>query len=640
MSIATLSIDLEARLSKLQEGMDKATRLSDKAAQQIEAKWSALGELGRGFGAALVGAFSVGTIAAFTRATVNALDALNDASDATGATVENLSALEDVARRNGGTLDDVTGILVKFNGLLKEADGTNGTSQALAAIGLSAADLKKLDPAEALRQVAVALGTFADDGEKARIVQDLFGKSVREAAPFLKDLAEQTELLGSVTTETAKSAETLNKQLFSMQTDLQNAGRAITAELLPQMALLSEYAKSSSGEVTLLDLALGGIKNTFETVAVLGANTAFVLKTLGREAGGFVAKLEARASGDKTGLQAITEGLADDAKRARAELDEFERRIFGGSARNENYGNEGRGAVRPNIKSAGGGGGGGGGRGGGKLKMGEPYGPEISDEELAARRFMGPLIDVNELSERNERLRELNNLLASTPTSQMERLVQIESDLNEAFINGQVGSQAYAEALEKLGDFADLLDPKLKKLGDTLEDFATRGRMRIEAQLGDSLYQALSGNFDNIGKAWGDLIKRIFAERLSKDFIDFLIGSSSGSSADTLTKVFTFFGGGRATGGPTQAGKMYEVNETGVPELFDYGGRQFLLSGKQPGYVHPLAAGGAGGRGGVTSSLNVSVGEGVSLSQVHAVVTGALKQQEGRLLRLSREGRL
>ena len=203
-------------------------------------------------GTARVGPFSVGTIPAFPRATVNALDALNDAPDATGATVESLSALEDVARRNGGTLDDVAGILVKVNGLLKEADGKNGASQALKDIGLSAADLKKLDPAEALRQVAVALGTFADDGEKARIVQDLFGKSVREAGPFLKDLAEQTELLGSVTTETAKSAETLNKQLFSMQTDLQNAGRAITAELLPQMAILSEYAKASSGEVTLL----------------------------------------------------------------------------------------------------------------------------------------------------------------------------------------------------------------------------------------------------------------------------------------------------------------------------------------------------------------------------------------------------
>lgn len=615
MSLATLSIDLEARLAKLQEGLDKATRLSDKAAQQIEAKWGSLGELGRGLGTALVGAFSVGTIAAFTRATVNALDALNDASDATGATVENLSALEDVARRNGGTLDDVTGILVKFNGLLKEADGKNGASLALKDIGLSAADLKKLDPAEALRQVAVALGTFADDGEKARIVQDLFGKSVREAGPFLKDLAEQTELLGSVTTETAKSAETLNKQLFSMQTDLQNAGRAITAELLPQMALLSEYAKASSGEVTLLDLALGGIKNTFETVAVLGANTAFVLKTLGREAGGFVAKLEARARGDKTGLQAITEGLADDAKRARDELDEFERRIFGGSARNENYGNEGRGAVRPNIKSAGGGGAG-----------------STGGKDRAAKReaedFIGRTQDataklIDEWSQRNQ-----------------EALDKLDAKIAEGYddpVNGEV--QRRLEEWRVRNEAAlDALDDDAAK---TINDFAAKGQERIQQTLGDGLYDALSGNFDNIGKSFGNLIKRMVAESLAADIMSKIFGGKAGSSSGSiLSAVAAFFGGGRANGGPTSPGKMYEVNERGAPELLEYGGRQFLLSGKQPGYVHPLAAGGAGGRGGVTSSLNVSVGEGVSLSQVHAVVTGALKQQEGRLLRLSREGRL
>lgn len=636
MSIATLSIDLVARLAKLQEGMDKAEHIAAKTAKEIESRWGGLTSIGSAIGTSLAGAFSVGTVVEFTRRTVDAFDALNDAAAATGATVENLSALEDIARRNGGTLDEVTGILVKFNGALKEADGKNGASLALQALGLSVADLKREDPAEALRQVGVALAGFADDGNKARLVQELFGKSVKESATFLRELAEQGRLVATITKEEAEEAKRFNDALNSLETSAGNVGRTFVSLFIPRMTELGERMEKSARQGTFLWDTLKNLATWSPQGEIRDAFMDTLPKTTELE------RLQRLLIGAENAQQRDPENERNNrrVKWLRDQVSVYEEL----NREAQRFANR-AGAITstvipaPKLPSLPDLAGAGGGRGG-KLKMGEPYGPEISDEELAARRFMGPLIDINELTERNERLRELNNLLASTPTAQMERLVRIESDLNEAFANGQVGSQGYAEALEKLGDLADLLDPKLKKLGDTLEDFATRGRLRIEAQLGDSLYQALSGNFDNIGKAWGDLIKRIFAERLSKDFIDFLIGSSSGSSGDTLTKVFAFFGGGRAAGGPTQAGKMYEVNETGVPELFDYGGRQFLLSGKQPGYVHPLAAGGAGGRGGVTSSLNVSVGEGVSLSQVHAVVTGALKQQEGRLLRLSREGRL
>lgn len=609
MAAATLSIDLEARLAKLQEGMDKATRLSDKAAAQIEAKWSTLSELGRGFGTALVAAFSVGTIAAFTRATVNALDALNDAADATGATVENLSALEDVARRNGGTLDDVAGTLVKFNAGLKDADGKNGVSQALQAIGLNAAELKKLDPAEALRQVAVALSGFADDGNKARIVQELFGKSVREAAPFLKDLAEQTTLVGTVTSETAKSAEKLNKQLFAMQTDLQNAGRAIASELLPQMEILSEYAKSSAGDVGLLDLALGGIRNTFQTVAVLGANVAFVIKALGREVGGIAAQMVALGRGDFTGFTAIADALREDGERARKELDEFERRIFGGSARNENYGNEGRGTKPPKI---GGAGGGSGGAGGGAKP------PALGAIRDAKGQYKSDFL-------RSE----------SASFGKLEEEAKVSFG---AILDAQ--EQYKSDFLRSEKETYDQLGPVLAKSADEIDEYTKRGQQRIQDSLGDGLYAALSGNFDDIGTAFGNLIKRMIAESLAADITAKLFGGAKGGTQGSLlSSVIGFFAGGRAGGGPTSPGKMYEVNEQGTPELLEYGGREFLLSGKRSGYVRPLTAGGGGaGAGGWVSADTYNIGQGVSAGQVAAAIKAANGALEARIYRRMREG--
>ena len=49
------------------------------------------------------------------------------------------------------------------------------------------------------------------------------------------------------------------------------------------------------------------------------------------------------------------------------------------------------------------------------------------------------------------------------------------------------------------------------------------------------------------------------------------------------------FGGGRASGGPTSGGKLYEVAEGGAPELFRTGSRTFLLSG-QDGFVSPASS--------------------------------------------------
>jgi hypothetical protein len=201
-------------------------------------------------------------LVAFAKAQVNALDALNDASDATGATVENLSALEDVARRNGGTLEEVTGTVLKFQKALSEADGKNAVSRALQGIGLDVQKLKQLDPAEALLEYAKALDKVGADGEAARQVQVLFGKSVGASAPFLKDLAEAGVLNAKVTTAQAKEAEAFNKQLFAMQKNAADAARTILSDLLPAVNSL------------LRDVSQGNFADKFFGTLGLGTSTA------------------------------------------------------------------------------------------------------------------------------------------------------------------------------------------------------------------------------------------------------------------------------------------------------------------------------------------------------------------------------
>lgn len=228
MALATLSVDLVAKMASFTADMGKAARESERTAERISRAFGGLKTAAAG----LVGAISLGGIAALSKQAIDSIDALNDLRDATGASIENLSALEDVAARTGTSFDAVGAGLVKFNATLKDAKPGSDTEAAFKALNLSLADLKALDPAEALRQTAVALSQFADDGNKARLVQELFGKSVREIAPFLKDLAEQGSLVAKVTTEQAEAAEKFNQELFGLQKNAQDAARALASDLV------------------------------------------------------------------------------------------------------------------------------------------------------------------------------------------------------------------------------------------------------------------------------------------------------------------------------------------------------------------------------------------------------------------------
>lgn len=180
------------------------------------------------------------------KAMTDGLDALNDAADATGSTVEALSGLEDVAMRNGGNLDLVTTALLKMNKALAEAKPDSPVAKVLSAIGLSAAELRQLDPSEALVRLAKALAQYENDGNKARVVQELLGKSMRELAPLLKDLAESGEISAKVTAQQAEQAEKFNKQLFALQTAATQAGRSLVSDLLP--ALSEVFTRVQAGK--------------------------------------------------------------------------------------------------------------------------------------------------------------------------------------------------------------------------------------------------------------------------------------------------------------------------------------------------------------------------------------------------------
>jgi len=223
---------------------DDSAAAFKKAQANVQALAAGASRLAGAFG---IGAVGVAGIVALGKASIDSLDALNDLKDATGASIENISALEDVAERTGTQFDTVAAGLVKFNTTLKDIKPGNDADRALQALGLSAEKLKNEDPAEALRQTAVALSRFADDGNKARLTQELFGKSTRQVAAFLKDLSEQGKLNATVTTKQAEEAEKFNKELFALEKNAKDFGRAIAGDVVTGLnAMIAKFREAKA----------------------------------------------------------------------------------------------------------------------------------------------------------------------------------------------------------------------------------------------------------------------------------------------------------------------------------------------------------------------------------------------------------
>lgn len=223
-------------IDRTKQAFDSVNRNLQSIGDRVNTMLPVLGRVGpaiaAGFGPATIGAAIAGAVA-LAKAQADSVDQFNDLKDATGASIENISALDDLARRTGTSFETVGSALIKFNDSIKEAnDPDKGAGAVFKALNLDVQKLKQLDPAEAMRQTAQALAGFADDGNKARAVQELFGRSVREVAPLLKDLSEQGSLNAKVTTEQAEEAEKFNKHLFAMQTTMNDIGRSVAGPLI------------------------------------------------------------------------------------------------------------------------------------------------------------------------------------------------------------------------------------------------------------------------------------------------------------------------------------------------------------------------------------------------------------------------
>lgn len=638
------------------------------AFNSVRARFGALQSDVQGLGASFTGVgATLGTVlggfglGALVRGVADGIDKLNDLADATGSSVENLSGLEALALRTGTSFETVSAALLKFNQALNSGDNGD-VAEVLKAIGLSAQDLRKQDPAQALLTTAKALEQFAADGNRARAEQLLFGRSLRDVAPLLRDLAEAGQLNATVTTEQAQAAEQFNRNLAAVRSSAVEAGRAIFNEAVPVLNELGKGFSSAASEGERFSGVAAAVRAVVETLTVVGAYVVDTFSGVGREIGAIAAQIVALGTLDIKGFNAISQALKEDNERAKAELDKFVSRVL---AAGKAAGVEGgRGLVNPpNVggQSIGAIGGAGRGvreqaseyekyidklrealRGTQELTAAEQIRVDIAEGKLgrltdAQREYayelarvldlakqpaalVGPEISEELLRQRKAALAEVKALADASPAGQFDELVRKTQATIEAFRQGQISAQDYGRALETLGKGFEDLQPKMEEVSG----FAQQASRNIQDALGDSVLAAIENDGKRIEDVWKSLIKRLVAQAAAAELGKALFGDGYGTKTNQVggligqlgTYLGGLFGGPRASGGPVQPGRAYLVGEQG----------RELFVPEQAGTVVPNNALQAGG-GATTFVMNV---QGSVSEDAERVVRAMFAQYEAR----------
>ncbi|NIJ89420.1 lambda family phage tail tape measure protein [Xanthomonas campestris] len=184
----------------------------------------------------------------------------------------------------------------------------------------------------------------------------------------------------------------------------------------------------------------------------------------------------------------------------------------------------------------------------------------------------------------------LNNSLGIERNYQQQRMAML-GDWRMGFM--QVWKDYEFSAANAYGQAGSFLSNSLSSWEDQFVQFAQTGKFSFSS-LVDSMI--------------ADLARYAFKQQavgLMGAFMGGGVGAAGSAAVTTGTQSITSslgdslvggfsYGGGRANGGPVAPGSLYEVGEGGDPELFQQGGRSYLIPGNR-GQVVPAAPMASGG---------------------------------------------
>lgn len=177
--------------------------------------------------------------ASLTKSAVAYADSLADISDATGIAVENIMGFSKAVQAAGGNTEKALAGISKFGLTLGDAaQGSLDAQFALAQVGITLEDLRKLSEAELLSKAIKGLDNISNSSLRATIQNDIFGKSVRGVN--MQKVAEGYDKASAASLKYAKSI----KEAADLQDNLDRAIGTVKLSVLKAIEPLARFVNN------------------------------------------------------------------------------------------------------------------------------------------------------------------------------------------------------------------------------------------------------------------------------------------------------------------------------------------------------------------------------------------------------------
>jgi len=242
MAIATLTIDINARLANIERDMGRAAQVAEQASQRMAGAFSAAQAAVQSLGTTLAAGLSVGALAGAMKGAIDFADELNDVSQRLGIGVRSLTGWTLAAQQSGTSMEAVAKGVKFFGSAILEH------GEALKRAGVTATDTNT-----AMIQVADAFAAMPDGIEKTALAVKLFGKNGMELIPMLnqgsqglQEAQEKAARYGQAIALLAPHADKFKDEMAEMAMHSKEWAAVLAGALLPSLNNLLEVINQIS----------------------------------------------------------------------------------------------------------------------------------------------------------------------------------------------------------------------------------------------------------------------------------------------------------------------------------------------------------------------------------------------------------
>jgi lambda family phage tail tape measure protein len=406
--IGRLGVLLGLDSAEFQKGIQQASRQLDSFVDKAKTT-------------ATVGATA---FAAMTYQAMQLADEIVDTAKANDMAVDSILKLRNALAQNGGEAENAGKLLASFTNFVDNAaQGSFEAQKTFKTLGVSLNDLRTMSIDQLFLKATDGLQKMEDPLTRNAKAMEVFGKAAKgvDFANLRKDFVDGA----GVTDEQAQAIEAAAEAFDTLEKAGRNFSIMLASELGPSIKTTLEYFGDIQGEGNLVGKAL---KTTFDTVVIVGANVAFVIKGM---LGELVAMYDFVDNLVNKGLATAVAKNEEYVKRtiaARKELDDFVNRILNG----------GNGAGAGGSAGSGSSGAGTGGKGSGRtVKPGVDKEAEALKKKQLDLFLKGFAEEQRQREENNKLIAEQETLYQKGNAAEMERqrIASVEIDRTKEMLD-------------------------------------------------------------------------------------------------------------------------------------------------------------------------------------------------------------